>query len=99
MSEAGGGPVIEPILQKHGARPNVLYHLTQIVSILEFVRRGLAVSMAARLALPEAPKGVVYRALSPAQPRTVGLACLDVARLSPLARAFWDGVQEQTKVA
>jgi DNA-binding transcriptional LysR family regulator len=90
LSEAGGGPVIEPILHKHGARPNVLYHLTQIVSILEFVRRGLAVSMAARLALPDPPQGVVYRPLLPAQPRTVGLACLDVAKLSPLARAFWD---------
>lgn len=90
LSEAGGGPVIVPILQKHGARPQVLYHFTQIVSILEFVRRGLAVSMAARLALPDAPQGVVYRPLWPAQPRTVGLACLDVARLSPLARAFWD---------
>lgn len=90
LSEAGGGPVIVPILQKHGARPQVLYHFTQIVSILEFVRRGLAVSMAARLALPDAPQGVVYRPLWPVQPRTVGLACLDVARLSPLARAFWD---------
>ncbi|UUZ77546.1 LysR family transcriptional regulator [Polaromonas sp. P1(28)-13] len=86
LSEAGGGPVIVPILQKNDARPNVLYHLTQIVSILEFVRRGLAVSVAARLALPDTPKGVVYRPLSPAQPRTVGLACLDAAKLSPLAR-------------
>ncbi len=97
LSEAGGGPVIVPILQRHDARPHVLYHLTQVVSILEFVRRGLAVSMAARLALPDAPKGVVYRPLLPAQPRTVGLACLDAARLSPLARAFWDGAQAQLK--
>ncbi len=97
LSEAGGGPVIVPILQRHGARPHVLYHLTQVVSILEFVRRGLAVSMAARLALPDPPKGVVYRPLSPAQPRTVGLACLDVARLSPLARAFWELAQAQLK--
>ena len=97
LSEAGGGPVIVPILQKNDARPNVLYHLTQIVSILEFVRRGLAVSVAARLALPDAPKGVVYRPLLPAQPRTVGLACLDAAKLSPLARAFWDVAKAQVK--
>ncbi|MGH8805355.1 MAG: LysR family transcriptional regulator [Polaromonas sp.] len=97
LTEAGCGPVIEPLLQKHGARPHVLYHLTQIVSILEFARRGLAVSMAARLALPDPPRGVVYRPLSPPQPRTVGLACLEVARLSPLARAFWDLAQAQLK--
>lgn len=97
LTEAGCGPVIEPILQKQGARPNIRYHLTQIVLILEFARRGLAVSMAARLALPDPPRGVVYRPLSPPQPRTVGLACLEVARLSPLARAFWDLVQVQVK--
>lgn len=90
LSEAGGGPVIEPILSRHGARPEVLYRFTQILSILAFVRRGLAVSMAARLALPDPPAGVVYRPLSPRQPRAVGLACLDVAKLSPVARAFWD---------
>lgn len=97
LSEAGSSPAIVPILQKQGARPHVLYHLTQIVSILEFVRQGVAVSMAARLALPAPPKGVVYRPLSPAQPRTVGLACLDTAKLSPLARAFWDGAQMRLK--
>lgn len=91
LSEAGGGPVIEPILQRGEARPRILYRFTQVISILEFVRQGLGVSMAARLALPEPPPpGVVYRPLLPAQPRTVGLACLSVARLSPLARAFWD---------
>jgi DNA-binding transcriptional LysR family regulator len=77
--------------------PKVLYHFTQIISILQFVQRGLAISVAARLALPDAPEGVVYRPLLPAQPRTVGLACLDVAKLSPLARAFWETAREQAK--
>lgn len=99
LSEAGGGPVILPILQRFEARPNVLYHFTQVVSILEFVRRGLAVSVAARLALPEAPQGVVYRALLPAQPRTVALACLDASKLSPLAQAFWRIAQAQARIA
>jgi hypothetical protein len=27
----------------------------------------------------------------------VGLACLDVAKLSPLARAFWELAREQAK--
>jgi DNA-binding transcriptional LysR family regulator len=95
LTEAGCGPVIVPILQKNITRPKVLYHFTQIISILQFVQRGLAVSVAARLALPDAPEGVVYRPLLPAQPRTVGLACLNVAKLSPLARAFWETAREQ----
>ena len=90
LSEAGCGPLILPILQQHKVRPHVLYRFTQIVSILQFVQQGLAVSMAAQLALPEAPPGVVYRPLLPAQPRSVGLVCLSVEKLSPLARAFWD---------
>jgi DNA-binding transcriptional LysR family regulator len=95
LTEAGCGPVIVPILQKNIALPKVLYHFTQVISILQFVQRGLAVSIAASLALPEPPKGVVYRPLLPAQPRTVGLACLDVGKLSPLARAFWKLASEQ----
>jgi DNA-binding transcriptional LysR family regulator len=98
LAAAGGGPVILPFLHRHEARPNVLYHFTQIVSILEFVRRGLAVSVAARLALPDEPVGVIYRSLLPAQPRTVGLACLDVSKLSPLARAFWDVAKAQAQM-
>ncbi|MBW8722841.1 MAG: LysR family transcriptional regulator [Polaromonas sp.] len=97
LTEAGCGPVIVPILQKNIALPKVLYHFTQIISILQFVQQGLAVSVAARLALPDAPPGVVYRPLLPTQPRTVGLACLDVAKLSPLARAFWDLASEQAR--
>jgi len=95
LTEAGCGPVVVPILQKNLALPKVLYHFTQIISILQFVQQGLAVSVAARLALPDAPQGVVYRPLLPTQPRTVGLACLDVAKLSPLARAFWELAREQ----
>jgi DNA-binding transcriptional LysR family regulator len=97
LSEAGGGPVILPLLQRHDARLNVRYHFTQVVSILEFVRRGLGVSVAAGLALPDDHAGVVYRPLLPTQPGTVGLACLDVSKLSPLARAFWDVAIAQAK--
>lgn len=66
---------------------------------LEFVRRGLAVSVTARLALPDAFEGVIYRPLLPAQPRTVGRACLDVAKLSPLVRAFWRIAKAQARIA
>jgi DNA-binding transcriptional LysR family regulator len=97
LTEAGCGPVVVPILQKNIALPKVLYHFTQIISILQFVQQGLAVSVAARLALPDAPQGVVYRPLLPTQPRTVGLACLDVAKLSPLALAFWELAREQAR--
>jgi DNA-binding transcriptional LysR family regulator len=90
LTEAGGAPVVEPILQQFNVRPNILYRFPQMISIVEFARANLSVSIAARLALPDPPIGVVYRPLRPAQPRKVGIACLSVAKLSPLARAFWD---------
>jgi DNA-binding transcriptional LysR family regulator len=89
LTEAGGAPVVEPILKQFNAKPNVLYRFPQMISIVEFARSNLAVSIAARLALPDPPKGVVYRPLAPAQPRCVGIACLSAAKLSPLAKAFW----------
>ncbi len=95
MTQAGGGAVIEPMLQRLNVRPKILHHLTQMSSIVEFARQGLAISIAARAALPQAPKGVVYLPLTPAQPRQVGLACLSADKLSPLARAFWDMVPDQ----
>jgi DNA-binding transcriptional LysR family regulator len=60
-----------------------------MISLVEFARNNLAISMAARMALPDPPRGVVYRSLAPAQPRSVGLACLSTLKLSPLAKAFW----------
>jgi DNA-binding transcriptional LysR family regulator len=89
LTEAGGAPVVEPILKQFNVRPNILYRFPQLISIVEFARSNLAVSIAARLALPDPPKGVVYRPLAPSQPRKVGIACLSTHKLSPLAQAFW----------
>ncbi|WP_434064081.1 LysR substrate-binding domain-containing protein [Roseateles aquae] len=71
-----------------GAQPDIRYRLSQLLSILGFVRQGLTLSMAARMALPDEPEGVVYRPLRPAIPRRVGLAVRDPQRLSPAAAAF-----------
>lgn len=88
LPEAGCGDLIQAILDRAQARPRILYRFPQLLSILGFVERGLAVSVAARLALPDDPPGVVYRPLSPRVPRRVGLAVRDAAKLSPAARAF-----------
>lgn len=88
LTEAGCGEMIQHLLDAAGARPRILYRFPQLLSILGFVERGLAVSVAARLALPDAHPGVVYRPLTPRVPRRVGLAVRDMARLSPAATAF-----------
>ncbi len=90
MSRAGSREEIEALLARHNARPRVLYRLPQLISILGLVQRGLAVSIAASLALPETVPGVVYRPLKPRAQRRIALAMRDRADLVPVAAAFVD---------
>lgn len=89
-TSAGSGPHIDQFLAAAGAIPKTLFRFEQLSSMLGFVAEGTAVSIAARLALPEPPDGVVYRSLKPRRPREIALAALNFERLSPAALAFVD---------
>jgi DNA-binding transcriptional LysR family regulator len=94
MTHAGSAPVINRMFAAAGVRPNIVHDLTQILSILEFVRRGQGISVLASLVLPRDYRGLVYRRITPTSKRRVGLACLNEGKLSPAARAFWTQVRE-----
>lgn len=85
---AGSGLHIDQFLAAHGAQPRTLFRLEQLASMLGFVARGHALAIAARLALPDAPPGIVYRSLAPPRVRMTALAALNFERLSPAAQAF-----------
>lgn len=85
---AGSGRHIDQFLAAHGAQPRTLFRLEQLASMLGFVARGHALAIAARLALPDAPPGIVYRSLAPPRVRMTALAALNFERLSPAAQAF-----------
>lgn len=87
-TSAGSGPHIDEFLAAGLAVPKTLFRLEQLTSIMGFVAQGDAVTIAARLALPEPPEGVVYRSLQPHRPREIGLAALRFDKLSPAALAF-----------
>jgi DNA-binding transcriptional LysR family regulator len=89
-TSAGSGPHIDRFLAAEAAEPRTLFRFEQLGSIMGFVAQGRALTIAARLALPEPPPGVVYRPLRPARPREIALAALKFERLSPAARAFVD---------
>lgn len=90
-TSAGSGPYIDQFLTTESAVPKTLFRLEQLNSMLGIVAQGQAVTIAARLALPDvAPTGVVYRSLRPRRPREIALAALNFDRLSPAARAFVD---------
>jgi DNA-binding transcriptional LysR family regulator len=87
-TSAGSGAMIDAFLAEGGATPRTHFALEQLSSMLGFVARGHALAIAARLALPDAVQGVVYRSLSPRRMRMTALAALDFQRLSPAAQAF-----------
>lgn len=88
LAGAGCQEVILDGLRSIGAQPDIRYRFSQLLSILGFVKKGLALSMASQLSLPDHYEGVVYRPLSPSIPRRVGLAVRDAKGLSPAAAAF-----------
>lgn len=97
-TSAGSGPHIDQFLATQSAVPRTLFRLEQLTSMLGFVARGDAVAIAARLALPEPPEGVVYRSLQPPRPREIALAALNFDKLSPAAQAFVRMARQQRLV-
>ncbi len=86
---AGTELLITKIFKRAGVKPWIAHELSQIMSIVEYVRRGQGISVLASLVLPERYEGLVYRKIRPVLKRRLGLACLDERRLSPAAHAFW----------
>ena len=96
-TSAGSGPHIDQFLGAQGAIPKTLFRFEQLTSMMGFVVQGDAIAIAARLALPDAPAGLVYRSLQPRWPREIALAALSFDRLSPAARAFIEIVTKHRK--
>lgn len=90
LTRAGSKPLIYRLLLKHDIKPRIAHELHQITSIQQYVAEGHGVSILARLALPDAMPGVVYKRLTPTSQRYIALACQNSNRLSPVARAFWN---------
>lgn len=89
LTEAGSAEQVSRLFIGAGLRPNIRYRSSQLLSTLETVARGEAVSILAELSLPSAiDTRYVSRALAPAVPRQVGIAVLDQRQSSPATLAF-----------
>lgn len=95
LTRAGSGALVTRLFAGNGLHPNVTCELLQLTSILELVAHGKGVSILAKLALPDAYPGTVFRPVTPGMSRHIGLVCLDESRLSPVARAFWEEARRQ----
>lgn len=89
LTEAGSTELVVRLFNEARLTPNVRYRCSQLLSTLETVSRGDAVSVVAQASLPAGydPR-YVQRVLSPRVPRQVGLAVLDRRQSSPATLAF-----------
>ncbi|WP_392888141.1 LysR family transcriptional regulator [Pseudomonas migulae] len=89
LTEAGSSELVSRLFSAVRLTPNIRYRCSQLLSTLDTVGRGDALTVVAEGSLPEAPdKRYVKKPLSPAVVRQVGLAVLDQRQSSPAALAF-----------
>lgn len=89
LTEAGSAELVTRLFHQVGLSPNIRYRNSQLLSTLETVARGEAVSLVAELALPTMhdPR-YVRRPLSQPAKRQIGIAVLDRRQSSPATLAF-----------
>ncbi len=89
LTEAGSSELVSRLFNAARLQPNIRYRCSQLLSTLETVSRGDAITVIAEGSLPDSPHtGYVKIPLSPAVKRQVGLAVLDQRQASPAALAF-----------
>ncbi|SFL13747.1 LysR family transcriptional regulator [Pseudomonas sp. NFACC46-3] len=88
-TEAGSAELVSRLFNAARLTPNVRFRCSQLLSTLDIVRRGEAVSVVSEGSLPDdGNPGYVARPLSPRVPRQIGLAVLDSRQVSPATLAF-----------
>ncbi|MCU1752357.1 LysR family transcriptional regulator [Pseudomonas sp. 6D_7.1_Bac1] len=89
LTEAGSSELVSRLFSTARLTPDIRYRSSQLLSTLETVGRGDALTLVAELSLPDAAQPrYVKKPLSPPVKRQVGLAVLDQRQSSPATLAF-----------
>jgi DNA-binding transcriptional LysR family regulator len=89
LTEAGSSELVSRLFNAARLSPNIRYRCSQLLSTLDTVSRGDAITLVAEGSLPtESNPQYVKRPLSPAVVRHIGLAVLDQRQASPATLAF-----------
>jgi len=89
LTEAGSSELVSRLFNTARLSPNIRYRCSQLLSTLDTVSRGDAITLVAEGSLPdESNPQYVKRPLSPAVVRHIGLAVLDQRQASPATLAF-----------
>ncbi|TFB40886.1 LysR family transcriptional regulator [Pseudomonas sp. F01002] len=89
LTEAGSSELVSRLFSAARLTPNIRYRCSQLLSTLDTVGRGDALTVVAESSLPDdRDSRYVKKPLSPPVIRQVGLAVLDQRQSSPAALAF-----------
>jgi DNA-binding transcriptional LysR family regulator len=89
LTQAGSSELVSRLFMAAGLQPNIRYRCSQLLSTLDTVSRGDAITIVAEGSLPDDPTPrYVRKPLLPVVQRQIGLAVLDQRQSSPAARAF-----------
>ncbi|MFU2326205.1 LysR family transcriptional regulator [Pseudomonas sp. NFX98] len=89
LTEAGSSELVSRLFNAARLTPNIRFRCSQLLSTLDTVGRGDALTVVAEGSLPEhSDNRYVKKPLSPVVTRQVGLAVLDQRQASPAAFAF-----------
>jgi DNA-binding transcriptional LysR family regulator len=89
LTEAGSSELVSRLFSAARLTPNIRYRCSQLLSTLDTVGRGDALTVVAESSLPDDRDGrYVKKPLSPTVTRQVGLAVLDQRQSSPATLAF-----------
>ncbi|WP_423203546.1 LysR family transcriptional regulator [Pseudomonas kribbensis] len=89
LTEAGSSELVSRLFNAAKLSPNIRYRCSQLLSTLDTVSRGDAITLVAEGSLPDEPNPqYVKRPLLPAVVRHIGLAVLDQRQASPATLAF-----------
>jgi DNA-binding transcriptional LysR family regulator len=89
LTEAGSSELVSRLFSAARLTPNIRYRCSQLLSTLDTVGRGDALTVVAESSLPDhRDNRYVKKPLSPQVARQVGLAVLDQRQSSPAALAF-----------
>ncbi|PKA73193.1 DNA-binding transcriptional LysR family regulator [Pseudomonas baetica] len=89
LTEAGSSELVLRLFNAAKLQPNIRYRCSQLLSTLDTVSRGDAITLVAEASLPDTQqRNYVTIPLVPTVNRQVGLAVLDRRQASPAALAF-----------
>jgi len=89
LTEAGSSELVSRLFTTARLQPNIRYRCSQLLSTLDVVGRGDAITVVAEGSLPDDPTPrYVKKPLAPLVQRQIGLAVLDQRQASPATRAF-----------